>query len=215
VKKRILFTLAAALSVVGLAGSVAGAEILRLPAHEQSITTPDGWRITAGHRDETANRVLPLNGIGTTREVFITNQAYGQIGGAGSPLQGVVLKTGYHLGCAVNITSLTLGAQVSAGITPGINITPSIPTPVVGATIGPTLSLAPSFTVSLVPGQVVDLPLGEKPLAGSEAFITNRDAHVKLDGCAGPASIRSYAIIALKSAAADDSVAVYGDPVGL
>lgn len=210
-----MFTLAAALSVVGLGAGAAGAEVLRLPAHEQSITTPDGWRLSVGHRDEVANRVPPLNGIGTTREVFITNQAYGGIGGAGAALQGVVLKTGYHLGCAVNITGITLGAQVSAGITPGITVTPSIPVPVVGANIGPTLSVSPSFTVSLTPGQVVDLPLGEKPLAGPEAFITNRDAHVKLDGCAGPASIRSYAIIAVKSAAADDSVAVYGEPVGL
>ncbi|MEU1983644.1 MspA family porin [Nocardia sp. NPDC019395] len=214
-KKKILLSFVAALSAVGLLAGEAGAEVLRLPAHEQSISTPDGWRVAVGHRDETANRVPPLNGIGTTREVFVTNQAYGRLGGAGSQLEGAVLKTGYHLGCAVDIGSVTLGASVTAGISPGISISPSIPTPTVGANIGPTLSVAPSFTVNLDLGQVVDLPLGEKPLGNSEAFITNRDAHVKLDGCAGPASIRSYAIIAVKSATADDSVAVYGDPVAL
>lgn len=212
-KKKILLSFVAALSLVGLAGGTAGAEIVRLPAHEQSITTPDGWQVAVGHRDEIVNRVVPLNGIGTTREVFVTNQAYGKLGGGGAPLEGAVLKTGYHLGCAVNITSVTLGASVTAGISPGIIISPSIPTPTVGATIGPNLSVAPSFTVAMAPGQVVDLPLGEKPLQGPEAFITNRDAHVKVDGCAGQASIRSYAIIAVKSSAADDSVAVYGDPV--
>ncbi|MGI5216458.1 MspA family porin [Nocardia sp. CA-290969] len=212
-KSKIVLSLAAVLGIIGSAGGEAGAEVVRLPGHEQSITTPDGWNITVGHRDEVVNRVVPLNGIGSTREVFATNQAFGELGGSGTPLAGVVLKTGYHLGCAVNITGVTLGATVSAGISPGIVITPSIPMPTVGANIGPSLSVAPSFSVALAPGQVVDLPLGEKVLAGPEAFITNRDAHVKIDGCVGHASIRSYAIIAAKSAAADDSVAVYGNPV--
>ncbi|MFI5719891.1 MspA family porin [Nocardia sp. NPDC051750] len=215
VKVRFWFSVAAALTAVGLSGGSAQAEVLELPAHERSISTPDGWAVTVGHHTESANRVLPLNSVGTTREVFVTNQAYGKLAGSGTALQGVVLKTGYHLGCGMNITDITLGASVSAGISPGIEITPSMPMPTVGANIGPSVSVQPSFSVSLKPGQVVDLPLGEKEVQGPEAFITNRDAHVKIDGCIAPASIRSYAIVAVKSAAADDSVAVYGDPVAL
>lgn len=214
-KTKFLISLAAVLSAVGMGVGTAHAEVIPLPAHEQAITTPDGWEATVGHKAEAANRVAPLNSIGTTREVFVTNQAYGELGGAGSELQGAVLKTGYHLGCGMNITDITLGASVSAGISPGITINPSIPVPTVGANIGPSVSVDPSFSVSLTPGQVVDLPLGEKAVEGPEAFITNRDVHVKIDGCLAPASIRSYAIIAVKSAAADDSVAVYGDPVAL
>ncbi|MGQ4599111.1 MspA family porin [Nocardia sp. R6R-6] len=214
-KVKFWFSVAAVLSVVGSSAGTARAEMLVLPSHEQTISTPDGWRVTVGHQAETANRVLPLNSVGTTREVFVTNQAYGKLAGAGSAMQGAVVKTGYHLGCGMNITDITVGATVSVGISPGIVIEPSIPTPTVGANIGPNASVAPSFSVSLTPGQVVDLPLGEKAIQGSEAFVTHRDAHVKIDGCIAPASIRSYTIVAVKSDVADDSVAVYGDPVAL
>jgi hypothetical protein len=211
----ILFSAAAATTAVIAGIPNAHADLLQMAPHEQSIVMPDGWKLAVGHRAETANRVAPLNTIGTTREVFVTNQAFGSVGGSGSPLKGVVLKTGYHLGCAMDITGITLGGTLSLGIVPSISITPTVPMPTIGANIGPSASIAPSFSVSLVPGKVVDLSLGEKPLEGAQAFITNRDAHVKIDGCTAPASIRSYTIIAGKSAMADDSVAVYGDPVVL
>lgn len=212
---------AAAVLAVGI--PTAHADVLNLPAHEQTITMPDGWQLTVGHRDESANRVPPLNSIGSTREVFVTNQAYGKLAGAGSKLKGVILQTGYHLGCAVNITNVQVGATFSAGFTPGVIVSPVTvvpgigiaPTPSITGNIGPTASIAPTFNVTLTPGQVVDLPMGKKTLEGPEAFVTNRDAHVKLDGCVGPASIRSYAIVAAQSATADDSVAVYGDPIAL
>ncbi|MBF6171643.1 MspA family porin [Nocardia blacklockiae] len=211
-----LISAAAALGAALIAGAPNGsAEVLPLPSHEDSVAMADGWQLRVGHRDEVTDRVLPLNGIGTTREVFATNQAYGSIGGSGTALQGVVLRTGYHVGCAVDLKTVTLGASVTAGFTPGIQINPSIPTPTVGATLGPTASVAPKFDVTLQPGKIVDLPTGEKPLEGTRAFITTRNAHVHVDGCLGPASIRSYTIIAAKSAEVDDSVAVYGDPVAI
>jgi hypothetical protein len=176
---------------------------------------PDGWGLTVGQQDEQADRVLPLNGIGTTREVFVTNQAYGSVGGSGSHLEGVVLRTGYNIGCAVDLTTINLGATVSLGFTPGTIINADLPTPTVGADLGPTASIAPTFSVTLEPGKVVDIPLGEKPLQGPKAFITSRNAHIHIDGCTGPASIRSYTIMAAKSAEADDSVAVYGAPIAL
>ncbi|MGW4771540.1 MspA family porin [Nocardia sp. NPDC004278] len=193
----------------------AEAEGLLMASHESSVTMEDGWQLAVGHHNEEANTVPPLNGIGTTREVFVTNQAYGSIAGHGTKLQGVVLRTGYHVGCAVDLTSITLGATVNVGFTPGILIQPGIPTPTVGANIGPTASITPSFQVTLAPGKIADLPTGEKSIEDTKAFITTRNAHVKIDGCVGPASIRSYTIIAAKSAQADDSLAVYGDPVPL
>lgn len=206
---------ATVLSALALGAPQAHAEVLQLSPHEQTITTPDGWQVTVGHKQESANKVAPLNGIFLTREVFVTNQAYGRLGGSGTSLQGVVMKTGYHLGCGMDVTSISLGASVTAGLSPGINISAGIPTPTVGASITPNFSVTPSFNVTLTPGKVVDLPLGEKVVNGQTAYITNRDVHVKLDGCAAQAAIRSYTIIAVKSAEADDSVAVYGDPVPL
>ncbi|WP_406236040.1 MspA family porin [Nocardia sp. NBC_01009] len=126
--------------------------------------------------------MAPLNTIGTTREVFVTNQAFGSVSGAGSALKGVVLETGYHLGCAMDITGITLGGSINLGIVPQITIQSTVPMPTIGATIGPSIGLTPSFQVSLVPGKVVDLPFGDKPLAGPQAFITNRDVYVKIDG---------------------------------
>ena len=206
---------AAAADILAVGVPTAHADVISIAPHEQSITMPDGWQLKVGQHDEQANRVLPLNGIGTTREVFVTNQAYGSVGASGSPLAGVVLRTGYNVGCAVDLTTITLGATVSLGITPGIVIAAGIPTPTVGANIGPTASIAPSFNVTLQPGKVVDVPLGEKPLTGTKAFVTSRNAHLHIDGCAGPASIRSYTIMAAKSSEADDSVAVYGAPIAL
>ncbi|WP_169814355.1 MspA family porin [Nocardia mexicana] len=213
---------AAVSAAMAVAAPQACADVLQLAPHEQSVTMPDGWELTVGHQQESGNRVAPLNVIGSTREVFVTNQSYGGVGGSGSALKGVVLKAGYHLGCAVDITSVTLGVQFSAGFQPGITISPTtpmgvtaLPSPSATVAIGPSAAVTPTFSVTLTPGQVVDLPMGEKPLEGPKAYITNRDAHVKMDGCIGPAAIRSYTIVAAQSSAADDSVAVYGDPIAL
>lgn len=191
------------------------AENLMLAAHANTVAMPDGWKLTVGHRGERINRVPALNGIGTTREAFTTNQTYGSLHGHGSAMHAVILRTGYQVGCAVDLTSITLGASVTAGFVPSIVITPGIPTPTLGATIGPTVEVAPNFQVTLAPGKVVDVPTGEKPVESGTTFITTRNAHLKIDGCLGPASIRSYSIIAAQSTQADDSTAVYGDTITL
>ncbi len=217
-----LMPMAAVSAALSIGVPTARAEMLRLPSHEQSVTMPDGWKLTVGHEQESANRVPPLNSIGSTREVFVTNQAYGFLSGKGAKLKDVVLETGYHLGCAVNLTSVTAGVTFSAGFEPGITISPttmigtaSILSPSAVLNIGPSASIGPSFSVNLAPGQVVDLPLGKKQLEGPKAYVTNRDVHVKIDGCVGPAAIRAYTVVAAESSEANDSVAVYGAPIAL
>ncbi|WP_216895162.1 MspA family porin [Nocardia alni] len=212
---RLLIFVAAATATAALGIPVAHADTFQIKPREQSVTMPDGWSLTVGQHDEQANRVLPLNGIGTTREVFVTNQSYGSVGGSGSTLKGVVLQSGYQLGCAVDLTSVTLGASVTLGVVPSLAVGPGPTGPLLSGTLGPMAQVAPTFSVTLAPGKVVDAPLGQKALEGPKAFITSRNAHIHIDGCAGPASIRSYTIMAAKSAEADDSVAVYGDPINL
>ncbi|MEV4128572.1 MspA family porin [Nocardia sp. NPDC049707] len=96
-------------SVLGVAMSSmasAQAEVISMPSHEKSFASPIGGDIMVGSRDETINRIAPLNMVGTTREAFVTTTAYGQINAAATGK----LKVGYHVGCAVTIGTGTLGA---------------------------------------------------------------------------------------------------------
>ena len=70
---------------------------------------------------------------------------------------------------------------------------------------------APSISVNILPGNITTMGLGKKALKGRNGEITVHDAHVKVDGCAGPVVMRFFAYAGISTDNGDDSVNTYGD----
>ncbi|MFE6864337.1 MspA family porin [Nocardia sp. NPDC057668] len=177
----------------------AQADLVAMAPHERTYQSLFG-SFTVGNRDEVINRIAPLNQMGTTRESLVNSAAYGRIDG----MAGGVLKTGYHVGCAVSIGIGTLGVTSAEPL--GLN--PDNPT----FSVDP----GPLATINLTPGEVREVPVAEKDLApGITGTIMIRDFHLVVNTCTGPVSIRQYTYLYAKSAEVDDSGAVFGDPTWL
>lgn len=186
------------------------ADVITLPSHERTFASPFG-SFTVGNRTESVNRIAPLNQVGTTREALVSNVAYGRVDG----VAGGQLKTGYHVGCSVNLLNGNLGAipqvYVPSGnipIPPGPNSAPSL------ALIGPNIQVP--MSINLSPGEVKDIAVADKELMpGKEVQIVIRDFHIAVNQCTGPVAIRQYTYLYAKSAEVDDSGAVFGDSTWL
>lgn len=119
----------------------------------------------------------------------------------------------------------TAGANTSSAPDPsaspnaGNSISPTTPSmsspPNVAITVGGSALAIPGVSVSPKPGTISTIPFMTKMLAGGHATITTEQVQIKVDSCAGPVSLRSYAVVSTSTATADNSVAVYGDPISL
>ncbi|MFI5783362.1 MspA family porin [Nocardia sp. NPDC051570] len=203
-------TITVAATVTGLASAVpASAQPVALAPHERVDTTPTGTQFTVGHKDETIEQVPALNQTPTSLEMFVGNTSYGHITGPGTG----TLKTGYLLGCAVNLTAVSVGLLGQLGIAPGLTlgggVAPSI-------TIGPQLDAGPELTVTLAPGAIADVQGDTRPLTPDTAeYLTHRNTHLMLNGCLGGAAIRSYTTITITTPETNDGDTIYGDPTHL
>lgn len=100
-------TLGFTVSVLALLPTPAAhADIATLPPHEKTFESAFG-SFTVGVRDETINRIAPLNAVGTTREALVSNVAYGRVDGQA----GGILRTGYTVGCGVKIQQGSIGSE--------------------------------------------------------------------------------------------------------
>ncbi|WP_255219243.1 MspA family porin [Nocardia tenerifensis] len=189
--------------VVGAMGEgIASAEPLADKSRE--ITTDDGWQMSITKTEENLDRYPNLAATPFTREGFVSLKAVADISGMGTaPVNSGAITLGYQLGCQVDVTS---GAAIGLAIGPSISI---------GITTGVGLSASISPTMYLKPGTITTIPFGTKPLAGRHASITSDQVHIKIDGCMGPVSLRSYAQVTISTPTADNSLAVYGDPIYL
>ncbi|MFD6396509.1 MspA family porin [Nocardia sp. NPDC060249] len=83
----------------------------------------------------------------------------------------------------------------------------------------PSIALDPGLflELELQPGDITNVDIGEgKPLIpGKTVRIVTRDFHIKVDNCAGPATIRQYTYVQTRTPEVDDSGAVFGDATGL
>ncbi|GAA1463279.1 MspA family porin [Williamsia maris] len=166
-------------------------------------TTDDGWRVTATKSRENIRSVPPLNASPWTREGFLSLRSAGTITGAGSsPINSGTVTGGFQIGCNTDVTS---GATV--GIAGGPNATLNISYP---PALGVGASIQPSISSTLKPGTITDIPLGSKKLAADRGAITATGVHIKIDGCLGPVTLRSYVNVAISTPLNDDTVNVYG-----
>lgn len=196
-----IFGLLAAIAVVVGSGPAA-AEPLADKSRE--TTTDDGWQMRIIKTDENLDRYPNLAATMFTREGFVSLKAIADITGDGTaPVNAGAMTLGYQIGCQVDVTNgMTLGLAIGPSVSIGV-----------WSNVGASAMISP--TVYLKPGTITDIPFGTKALAGRHGSITSDQVHIKIDGCLGPVSLRSYAIVNISTPTADNSLAVYGDPIYL
>ena len=162
----------------------------RVPSNPPAtVTTPDGWTLGLGARDEMQVPVAPLTTALSSREYLASGIYVASLIGPGPP-QGD-LEVGYEIGCGIDMsTSNGVTMAGSAGISPGVGFPlaggfiPLVTTPFNGV-----------LTVGLKPGLVIVVPVVKKEFKGPNPWVMISNFHVKIDGCVGQSFIRSYATL--------------------
>ena len=179
----------------------------------QSADTDDGWHLSAALSKMTINSVPNMAATGLTREGFVTGKASARIDGSGkAAVNAGEVILGVQLGCQVDLSQ---GGNFSIGGSLGIGLNLG-PGNGIGA-LGPSpyADIDPSVSINVLPGNISTVGLGRWTLKGRSGEITVHDAHVKVDGCAGPVSIRFFAYAQIATDNGQDSVNTYGDIVNL
>jgi hypothetical protein len=204
-----------------------------LPDRQVSRTTADGWVLHAAKTDESVNIAGPLDASATTGEAFGTLTGNVWIDGAGAPeLTGAMFDAGYQIGCGVDISggvdvevagTAGIAPHADAGIEGGPHVQVELPN-VTGVSAGADataraevgvdgkLEVAPTVQAHLNPGGVSDISLVSMPVNPDykRASAGFTGAHLQINGCAGPVSIRSYVTVSTTSPTSVDAVSVYG-----
>jgi len=158
-------------------------------------TSPDGWIMTIGGRNEVQRPVAPLTTAISTREYQVSGTFTGSLTGpSGGPATGI-LEVGYQIGCGIDMTTgngviVSGNAGGAAGL--GVAILPNqdLEIPSVGGNIGGGLA------ISLKPGLVNIVPVTKKTYVGTAPWVGIHKFRIKIDGCVGESFIRSYATLA-------------------
>ncbi len=189
-----------------MVGVVGGGTAVAEPLADKSrdTITDDGWQIRITKTEESLDRYPNLAATMFTREGFVSLKAVADIDGMGTaPVNSGTITLGYQIGCQVDVTNgMSLGLAVGPSVSIGVF-----------SSLGGSAMLSP--TVNLKPGTIANIPFGTKPLTGRHGSITSDQVHIKIDGCLGPVSLRSYAQANISTPNADNSLAVYGDPIYL
>jgi hypothetical protein len=204
-----------------------------LPDRQVSRTTADGWVLHASKTDESLNIAAPLDSATTTGETFASLTGNVVIDGAGAPeLTGAMFTTGYQIGCGVDISGgvdveLAGTAGVAPNATAGVEGGPSVQVElpnITGVSAGADatargevgldgkIEASPTVSAHLNPGGITDVDLVSMPInpeykRASGGFT---GAHLQVNGCAGPVSVRSYVTVSATSPTSVDAVSVYG-----
>ncbi|TDH19616.1 hypothetical protein EJ571_18435 [Mycobacteroides franklinii] len=191
---------------------MAAADPLPIADVTQSAVTDDGWHLSDSLSRMTINSVPNMAATAFTREGFVTGKAAASIDGNGAvPVNSGTLVMGLQLGCQIDLSE---GGSVDVGADAGINPGFSGSSNILGM-IGPYAEVNGSISVNLLPGTIKNIVLGKKALKGRTGEIVVHDAHVKVDACGGPVSIRFFTTAMIDTDKSDDSVNVYGDILSL
>ncbi|OLT50396.1 hypothetical protein BJF89_10000 [Corynebacterium sp. CNJ-954] len=204
-----------------------------LPDRQVSRTTADGWVLHASKTGESLNIAPPLDSSTTTGETFASLTGNVVIDGAGAPeLTGAMFTTGYQIGCGVDISggvdvelagTAGIAPNATAGIEGGPSVQVELPN-ITGVSAGADatgrgevgldgkIEASPTVSAHLDPGGVTDVDLVSMPInpeykRASGGFT---GAHLQVNGCAGPVSVRSYVTVSATSPTSVDAVSVYG-----
>lgn len=182
----------------------------------QSAVTDDGWRLSAALTNMSINSVPNMAATAFTREGFLTGKATATIDGNGkSPVNTGSVVLGAQLGCQIDLSQgASLGADADFGLAYGFGNGASGLSGILSS-ISPYADISPNISVTLLPGKITTLGLGKRDLKGRSGYITVHDAHVNVDGCGGPVSVRLFTYAQISTDDGDDSVNTYGDILNL
>lgn len=159
--------------------------------------TVDGWRLNLTMTEMNINAVPNMAATVLTREGFVTGKVTATITGEGAlPVNSGELVVGVQLGCQINLED---GLDLGVGSQSDLIADDAY------------LNFRPDIGTTLKPGSIKTLGLGSKSLKGRTGVIFVRDAHVQVDGCGGPVSVRLFAAVVMSTDTSDDSVNAYGD----
>ncbi|MFQ6326047.1 MspA family porin [Nocardia sp. CWNU-33] len=200
----------AAVAAFGMTAATATAD--QLADKSRSISTEDGWDLQVSKTAEDVQHIPNLAATPFTREGFVSLSAAADISGEGrTAVNSGTVQLGYQIGCQADVTNgLSMG--LSAAIGPNAMVT-IVPQP--GLAVGGSALVLPNISATIKPGTISSITLGTKTLAGAHGSISVDQVQIKIDACAGAVSLRSFAIVSISTATADNSVAVYGDPIWL
>ncbi|MCM6771947.1 MspA family porin [Nocardia sp. CDC159] len=211
--RRITTTGIAATATLGLLIHGAGGAAADVVADKtRSVQTEGGKTLTVTKAAETLDRHPNLAATPFTREGFVSLRAIAEIGGESEePVDSASVTFGYYVGCQVDLADgMTVGVGVSAGPSVSVDV---FPEPSVN--LGLNASVSPSVSVDVKPGSIKIVEFGKKSFTGPRASITADQVEIKVDACAGPVTLRSFATASLSTPSEDHSTTVYGDPIPL
>jgi len=171
-----------------------------------ALTTPDGWVLSVGAKNESLEPVASLTNSPWSREYLVDGVFEGAVTGSGkTKLSGGVLEAGYQIGCG--ITQDALESISSLGVTPGVGI-PFISGNILPITVG--FSASEQIKIGLKPGTVNIVSVGKKSYKGTKSRVSITGFRIKIDGCAGQSFIRSFATFTSSTDNTDDVVTYLG-----
>jgi hypothetical protein len=201
-----------AVALLPVAGGVAAADPLPVADVTQTAVTDDGWHLSAALTNMTINSVPNMAATAFTREGFVTGKAVANIDGDGADaVNSGTLVFGLQLGCQIDLSEGgSVGGDADIGVSPGFTGGANVL-----SNIGPYADLDGNVSINLLPGTITNVGLGTKSLKGRTGEIFVHDAHVKVDACGGPVSIRFFTTAKVSTDKSDDSVNTYGDILSL
>lgn len=168
------------------------------------VHTPDGWELNVAASNESQLPVAPLTTAVSSREYLVGATFTGSVKGDGSTtLGGGTLETGFQIGCGIAMDKIKLNGSVGLGTSGSRFAGGLVPT-------GLTVPIQGQIEVEPRPGEVISVLVDKKSFKATEARVTVKDVHIKIDNCVGQSFLRSYAILTSTTTDTDDVVAYYG-----
>lgn len=165
--------------------------------------TQDGRTLTVVAKDETQLPVAPLTTSLSSRDWLVGATFTGTTTGS---VNGGTLEVGYQIGCGVEMDKVKLNGGLT-GILGNTNFGQT------GVILAPSASvqIQGQIEVEPRPGTITNVAVDKKSFKGTQARVTIRDVHIKVDNCVGASSLRSYAVLTSSGPDDDDIVAYYGN----
>lgn len=198
---------AVSLSVLTSGVGGAGATPTPLTSKYDSLVTDDGWKVELRASELVVNPMSNIANSFASREGWVSARVAGLITPArdrtpSRPVNSAVLEQFLVVGCQIDVSDgATFGFGSSFG--PNANVTISGQP---GVSIGGSASASPSISTKLKPGRITEIPLGKKTLETNRASIRAKRVHVRVDGCAGPVTVRVIVRFSVSTPTADDTL---------
>lgn len=200
----------AVLAVLIAGAGAAAAAPTPLASTYDRLVTDDGWKVELRASELVVNPMSNIANSFASREGWVSARVGALVTPAAGrtpsqPVSSGVLEQFLVVGCQIDISDgATFGFGSSFG--PNANVTISGQPNV---SVGGSASVSPSISSKLKPGTIKEISLGKKTLQTNRASIRAKRVHVRVDGCAGPVTVRVIVRLSVSTPTADDTLNLY------